>query len=926
MLRPLKQRSLTVAVASAIFVLTGLSACSKTETSASLMTEAQQYAQKGDLKAALIQAKNAVAKSPQDGEARLLLSKLYMDASDPVSAEKEIRKAIALAIGAERTAPILGKSLMAQGQAQKALDALTPALASHSAPLLAIRGDASLMLGDSAGAKQAYEQALALQPNSGGALIGMGRYSMMVQKDPAAAERYLAEAVAKDPNNADAWDFKAVLARSQAKPDDALAAYSQVLKLKPGHRTAHIEKAQIEIGQGKLDLAKADLAAARKNYPGDLFLSYTQALLDFNEGKYAPANNALQKILGVAPDHMPSVLLAGAVELNLGATQQAEQHLRKYLQAFPDNVYARKLLAKSLLQSAQPGEAVAVLAPALKGPSSDAQLMGLAGESYLKTKDFGKSTAYFEQASALAPKMAGLHTALGLSKLAEGDQATGMSELELGASLDSANADAGLTLVRTQLGLKHYDKALAAAEALEKQRPTDPQAQAAKGTVYLAKGDRSKARASFEKALALKPDYFAATAFLANLDVSDNKLQDAQHRFEALLAKDKKHIGAMTAMAELAIAQNHPQEALGWFEKASSENPDALAPALKLATVYLRLNQPQKALSLLRKFQTANTANPALLDLLGQAQLVSKDPAAALETYSKLVKVAPTSAPAQVRLATVHKMLNNDAAAADDLKRAVALDPNLLMARLGQVQLAMQNNKPDEALAIARTLQTQRVNAGAGYELEARLQLIRKQPAQALAALEKSFAIEKSPQLLIKIAGVMRLAGKAKDIEPRLLQWQTANPNDALVPMYLAEVSLAEKRYKVAIERFEAIVKQQPKNAAALNNLAWAYQQEKDPRAVATAEQALQAAPGNASVMDTLGWMLVEQGNTARALPLLQKAAGLAPASAEIRYHLAVALSKSGDKLNARKELDKLLADNKSFPQIDDAKALLKTL
>jgi predicted Zn-dependent protease len=78
--------------------------------------------------------------------------------------------------------------------------------------------------------------------------------------------------------------------------------------------------------------------------------------------------------------------------------------------------------------------------------------------------------------------------------------------------------------------------------------------------------------------------------------------------------------------------------------------------------------------------------------------------------------------------------------------------------------------------------------------------------------------------------------------------------------------------------------------------------------------------------MDTLGWLLVEQGDTKRALPLLQKAVSLAPAAPELRFHLASALNKSGDKLAARKELEKLLADNKAFPQLDEAKALLKLL
>ena len=76
----------------------------------------------------------------------------------------------------------------------------------------------------------------------------------------------------------------------------------------------------------------------------------------------------------------------------------------------------------------------------------------------------------------------------------------------------------------------------------------------------------------------------------------------------------------------------------------------------------------------------------------------------------------------------------------------------------------------------------------------------------------------------------------------------------------------------------------------------------------------------------TLGWILVEQGNTARGLPLLQKAVSLAPEAAEIRYHFALGLVKSGDKSKARKELQQLLATGKTFPRIEEAKALLKQL
>ena len=75
-----------------------------------------------------------------------------------------------------------------------------------------------------------------------------------------------------------------------------------------------------------------------------------------------------------------------------------------------------------------------------------------------------------------------------------------------------------------------------------------------------------------------------------------------------------------------------------------------------------------------------------------------------------------------------------------------------------------------------------------------------------------------------------------------------------------------------------------------------------------------------------VGWLMVDQGNTKEGLPLLQKAAGLAPQLLDIRYHYAAALNKSGDKAGARKELTDLLAQNKPFGQIDEARALLKTL
>jgi putative PEP-CTERM system TPR-repeat lipoprotein len=917
---------LNLAVMCALVALSAsLSGCNDNKSTDYLLKEAQQYEQKGDRKAALIQLKNAVAQSPENGEARLRLGAFQLDAGDILSADKELRKAASLGIKPQRTLPLLAKTLQAQGQSQKLLDEITPEAAKGSAQLLTLRGEAYLALGDAAHAKDAFEQALAVDPNAGDALTGLARHAIM-KGDRQAAELYASEAVAKDPKNAEVWMFNGTMLRAGGKPDQALAAFDKALALQPGHHTAHIEKAYIEITQGKFPAAKADLDAAQKTTPNSMLVSYTQAMLDFSQGKFAPAQEALQKILKSAPEHMPSILLSGAVELNLGASQQAEQHLRKYLAAYPDNVYARKLLAQTLLKSAQPEDAVAALAPALKQPTQDAQLLALAGESYMQVHDFNKASSYFEKAAALVPKAAVVHTSLGLSRLRQGEHDKAVSELQLATQLDPTSTSAGFALVQAQVASKEYDKALATVDAMAQRQPDNAAVQNLKGGVWLAKGDVAQSRAAFEKALALQPNYFTAVTNLAQLDLHDRKPEAARQRFEAFLQKEPKNYGAMAALAELALMQGKPEEATTWLEKASNANPDAVGPALKLGAQYLRTRQPQKALTLARKFQTANPSNPDVLDMLGQSQLASNDQAGALETYSKLANVLTKSALPQMRLAAVHAAMKHDDAAAGDLRRALELQPGLIDARMGQIDLAMRHGKADEALAVARQIQKQAPQPAIGYVIEGDIQLSQNKPALALPAFQKAYQATPTPQLLVKVADSLKRTGKDKEAEAMLAQWRKVHPDDQVVALYVAEGHLANKEYKPAIALLQDVLKTSPGNPVALNNLAWAYQQDKDPRALATAEQALKVTGDSPAVMDTLGWLLVEQGNTQRGLPLLQKAAALAPAAPEIRYHLAFGLSKAGDKAGARKELDKLLAENRSFQQLDDARSLRNTL
>jgi putative PEP-CTERM system TPR-repeat lipoprotein len=920
------RRTLTAAVVTGAIVLgTGLSGCGKTETTASLLAEAKQYQAKGDNKAALIQLKNAVAKSPEDGEARFALGTFYLDSGDVVSAEKELRKARELKVDAKRVLAPLARATLATGQPKKVLEDITPEVAKTSAELSTLRGDAHLALNEGAEAKAAYDQALVLQPGRGDALIGQARYAA-TQKDLEGASRLVEEAVAKDPTNADVFMARGAMLTAQGKREEALAAFAQVLKLNPNHRSANIERASIEIGMKKFAEAKADIDAANKLSPGSLINLYTQALLDFTQGKAPAARDGLLKVLRAAPDHLPSTLLAGAVELNLNSNVQAEQYLRKYVTAVPANLYARKLLAQAQLKLSQPGEAVVTLMPVLKDDSQDPQLLLLAGEANMQLSNFAKAVTYLQQAATVEPKAAPVRAALGTARIGQGDAAKGIADLEQAIAMDPKAPGPATSLIQAYVSLKQLDKALATAQEMTKQQPDNAQAFNMLGAVYLSKGDAANARVALEKAVALKPNLFPAVNNLAQLDMREKKSDSARKRFETMLAADKKNYGALASLAEIAMRENKPDEATKLLEKAVAENGDALPPALTLSGHYLRIKEPAKAVALLRKYQVANPTNADLLDLLGQAQVGVKDLQGALETFSKLVSVLPKSALAQVHLAVVHTAMKNDTEAANDLRRAVELQPDFAPARIAQAELAMRTGKPDEAIAVARQVQKLNDKNPLGFVLEGDMQMFLKKPALAQPAYEKAFALAKTAPLMIKVAESMKQNGKAPAAMALTAQWNKDHPADGVAAMYYAEQLMAAKQYKPATALFEEVLQREPNNPVALNNLAWTYQQEKDPRALATGQKALAASKDSPAVMDTVGWMMVEQGDTKGGLPLLQKAATLAPNALEIRYHLAVALNKSGDKAGAKKELNEVLSQNKPFGQIEDARALLKTL
>lgn len=899
-------------------LLAGLLAACGAQSPGALRTQASELQAQGKLPAAVVALKDAIAMSQDDGASRLQLARVYLEIGDAPSAEKEARLALAHAVPAATVRPVLMRALLLQGQFQKAVEASGTSL---DAEVVKLRGDAVLALGHPADAVALYQSVLETNPHYAPALVGLGR-AASVTGDLPAARRFADRALTAAPQDIESLLFDGDLMRAQGRNAEAQAAYNKVIALQPWHRSAHVEKAYMEIAQGHFATAQHDLDTARTLTPGSVLVTYTQALLDLSQGKNEDARDSILKVLRVAPEHMPSLLLAGAVSLNLGALHQAENYLRHYLEANPTHLQARKMLASTLLRSGHSPDALTVLAPALKHPQQDVQLLALAGETAMQVRDFNSASDYFQQASAINPKAAKLRTSLALSKLGKGEQDAAVTDLVLATRLDTASQEAGLTLVRTELGLQHIDKAWEALQTLEKTQANNAAVQDLKGIVLMAKNQVVPARAAFHAAMRIDPAYFPACANLAQLELDDRRPAQARAELMAFLQKNKPGIDAMTALATLSNSENKTADATAWLEKANAVNPAAVGPAVNLIAQYLLARRNDKALALARQLQVTHPDNPDLLDLLGKSQLATGDMPGALATYGTLAAALPRSAQVQMQIAALQLLLKNPAAAEGTLKTALAIQPDFPAAQLALAEVYTRKGWSDLALIEAGRLQRKHPEASAGYQLEADIQMGQNKPALALPLFEKALALTASTELVIKTANAQRAAGKRDDATRRVDAWLAKRPDDVRVRRYKADTLLRDGQPRQAAREIEATLAQDPSNAAALNNLALAYQQLQDPRAQATAEAALKLAPDNPVILDTLGWILVDGADSARGVAQLRAASATAPAARDIRYHLAAALKKTGDVDGARKELDILLKGDMAFPQADDARAL----
>lgn len=920
---------MTIRIRSAAILVAAVAIAGCGQKEADLLAAAKAKLAANDRAAATIQIKNALQKNPESAEGRYLLGKVLLEGGSAAPAEVELQRALELGYPAPKVTPLLARSLLAQGKPARVTATFADVEwpdAEASAELKVTLAQAWMAQGSLDDAAAAAAAALRLQPQLASAVLVDARVKAR-QGDLDAARKQVDELLARDARNAEAWTLKGDLLLAGSKDHAAaIDAYRQAATVQPDNVPAHAALISLYLVDRNLDAAAAQLEQLKKAAPKSLQAAMLDGQVALAKGDLQHAREQFQLVLRVMPDHVPALQSAGMVELGLDSLEQAESLLNRALLLAPNAVAPRMLLAQTYLRQNQPAKARAMLTPLVDRPGVPVQVLLLAAQSYLVAGDAAKAEALFQRASKEAPGDPKIRTALALSHLAKGNPDSAVAELQAISATD-AGVSADLAMISTLTRQGKIDAALKAADTLAKKQPDKPLADLLRGQLLLRKKDMAGARASFERGVAKDPGYYPATAALAGLDLLERKPEQAKARLDAFLKKSPRHLQAMLALAEVSAKSGAGRDEVTALIKAAVKaHPDEIAPRIALIDYQLASADTKDALESIQSALVAFPDRVDLIERLGRVQLAVGDREQAESAYNRLVKLRPKSPVGYLGLADVAQAKGDPAAAARQVRQAREVAPDSPLVQRAAIEVAIRDRQPEQALAVARQIQTRHPDSAAGWLYEGEIAAQQKDWPAAEAAYRKALGKPDGATAPPRLHAMLLAAGKAADAEQFSTSWRKDHPKDTLFLFYLGDQALARGDQPAAERWYRAVIEQQPNHAIALNNVAWLMVAQKEPGALAMAEKAVQAAPDQPQVLDTLAQAQAAAGLLPKAVETSSKAVALAPRDAAIRLNLARNLLAAGDKRQAKVELDRLAALGKDFSKQGEVEQLQQQL
>jgi len=493
------------------------------------------------------------------------------------------------------------------------------------------------------------------------------------------------------------------------------------------------------------------------------------------------------------------------------------------------------------------------LALVLAGCAEDPQARLARAEKSFAAHDYRRAAIDIAAALQAEPDNVALLTLAARNHLAQGDGVAAQAALDKLAATGRKPADFALLAGEAALLRGQAKQVLELVEG-----ENSAEGYRLRALAQLALGDDEVAASTFAAGDAAAGDKTRLLADHAKFVLGRGQVDQAAALSRQALSAGPQQLDALLVAAQVAVAKGDLANGLKRYDQALAAYPGNFAALIGRAGVLGDLGRKQELAQLAAQIAKTAPDDPQTAYLLARLAADRKDWKKVRDLLQPLESSLDGRDDAQVLYAQALSEPGQDEQALARLEPLVRRVPGngLAALLLARAQLA-----GGDAKGAVATLKSRASRPDAPHEV--------------LAVMAEAAPAASDP-------GAAGYAARAQFPTPQALGAELAKGDTALKAGNWNGAAVA---YRKILEQTDG------KNVLVLNNLAFAEQQlGNDRKALELALRALKLAPGNASVMDTAGWLLATTGGDRnRALALLRAAARKAPGNRTIAAHLAQA-------------------------------------
>ncbi|MCU0245385.1 MAG: tetratricopeptide repeat protein [Bryobacter sp.] len=418
----------------------------------------------------------------------------------------------------------------------------------------------------------------------------------------------------------------------------------------------------------------------------------------------------------------------------------------------------------------------------------------------------------------------------------------------------------------------------------------------------VAQGRKTDASQLIEQVLKVDPkdnDAMAMRAALMLQSGSREQVQSAVNDLQTVVGRDPNNPVMRFNYARALIAKGDLDAAKIQLQEAINKRPDYLVPRLALAQVHMAKKEYPKALETATQILQFDPRNMPARLMKSSALIGMGDFRQSRAEIEDVLRANPGLSDAMFQLGIINmseqKFKDAETVFRDFYQRA----PTDVRALFGLSEALVSEGKTAEALTL---METELNKAPERNDIRmAYANIATRSEKLDIAEREFKKLIEKAPrsaELYLKLGEVYRRKGNTDAALAQFAKAKEVAPNDVLVYIQQALVLEARGEIDKAIPIYHQILKFDPDNPIALNNIAYmmAEQGQDLDTALTYATKAKQRMPTSAEVDDTLGWIYIKKNLSDNAIRIFRDLTAKYPDRAVYHYHLAMALYQKGDK------------------------------